>query len=199
MHLISLFAIFPLVVSIPLFSQAVPSAYSGGGPAIVVGAGVSNYYTEMFPKHMEGVAVWADCNSHRGPFYLRGFGVEAEVRDLDSRQPTGNNLRLATLGGGPIWTWRRYRKFHPYGKFLIDYGSMAHIKSPGFPSWYTADKWVTGATGGGVEYRAWRNVWVRADYEYQFWRVDWFNTTSFLDPRGFTVGVSYDLKHIHAH
>ena len=53
MHLISLFAIFPLVVSIPLFSQAVPSAYSGGGPAIVVGAG------RDWLKRCAGAAPWA--------------------------------------------------------------------------------------------------------------------------------------------
>jgi hypothetical protein len=191
MQLKSILVIAFLSTSIPLVSQVAPGGSEGGLP-LVVGAGFSDYYTEMFQKRMEGPTVWADWNFNLGPRFLQGFGVEAEVRVLDFGQPQGQKLRQATLGGGPIYTWRHYRKFQPYCKFLADYGSMDHIQIKGFPSLYTADKWLIWATGGGIEYRAWRNVWVRADYEYQFWRVKFFNPTSFLDPQGFTVGASYD-------
>jgi opacity protein-like surface antigen len=51
------------------------------------------------------------------------------------------------------------------------------------------------APGGGVEYRLWRNIWARGDYEYQTWSVFPTPTTN-LHPQGFTAGITYDLKHI---
>jgi len=198
MRLKSLLLMLFLTASIPAFSQVEPSAAEKGLP-LVVGGGISDFYTEMISKHLEGPTVWADWNFYRGPSFLRGFGVEAEVRDLDFGQPQGQKLQLATFGGGPVYTWRHFRSFHPYGKFLVDYSAMDHIKIAGLPSWYTADKWTTYACGGGVEYRTWGNVWIRADYEYQFWRVEFFNPNSFLNTQGFTVGASYNFGHMRAH
>ena len=61
-----------------------------------------------------------------------------------------------------MYTWRRFRNIHPYAKFLVDYGAQSNMAIPGFPSSYKSDKWIIYAPGGGVEARAWRNVWVRA-------------------------------------
>jgi opacity protein-like surface antigen len=188
-----------LAASFPAFSQVVPATKEDHLP-LVVGVGFSYFYTEMFSQRVEAPTVWADWSFNHGPSFLHGFGIEAEIRDLDFGQPPYNaNFQMFTAGGGPIYTLRHYRNFHPYGKFLVDYGSMNHIKISGFPSWYTRDNWTIYAPGGGIEYRAWRNVWVRADYEYQFWRADFFNTNTFLNPEGFTIGASYDFGHIHAH
>ena len=198
MHLKSVLAILFLTASLPVFSQVVPSATEGGLP-LVVGVGFSSYYTEMFVHNrMEGPTVWADWNFYHAPSFLHGFGIEAEARGRVFGQPQGQNLRQATAGGGPIYTLRHFRNFHPYAKFLADLGGEDHIKNRRLPSWYTADRWAIWAPGGGVEYRAWRNVSVRVDYQYQFWRVGFFNTTSFLNPQGFTVGASYDFRRIHA-
>lgn len=198
MRLNSVIAMLLLAVSLPMVSQVRPPAAKSESP-FVVGAGISYFYTEMFSNHVEGPTVWADWNFIRGPSFVRGFGVEAEARYLDFGQPQGQNLRMVTAGGGPIYTWRHFRNFHPYGKFLVDYGGMAHIKIPSLPSAHPSDKWTTYACGGGVEFRAWHNVWVRADYEYQFWRVKFFNPNSFLTPRGLTVGAAYDFGQMHAH
>jgi opacity protein-like surface antigen len=97
-----------------------------------------------------------------------------------------------------MYTWRHYRNFHPYAKLLVDYGAQKNIQIDGFPSWYKSDKWMIYAPGGGVEAHAWRNVWVRADYEYQFWKVEWFDN-NFLNPQGATLGVSYDFSRIRPH
>ncbi len=191
-------AVFLLFAALPSIAQVKPGAQESNFP-LVVGAGFSNYYTEMFQKRMVGATVWADWTFEHVPAPLRGIGLEAEVRDLDFGQPQGFRLRQFTAGGGPIYTWRHFRNVRPYAKFLVDYGSMTHIQISGFPAWYTGDKWAVYAVGGGGEYRVWRNVWVRADYEYQFWRVDFFNPTSFLDPRGVTVGASYDFRRNRTH
>jgi len=187
---------FFLATVFPATSQVTPAATQGGLP-LVVGVGFSDYYTEMFSKHMEAPTVWADWNFSHVPSFLRGFGIEAEVRDIDFGQPAGQQLRMFIAGGGPIYTLQHYRNFHPYGKFLVDYGSMSHMKISRLPSSYTADKWVIYAPGGGVEYRVRRNIWLRADYEYQFWR-DGFYDNTFLNPEGLTIGVSYDFKHFHS-
>ena len=47
------------------------------------------------------------------------------------------------------------------------------------------------APGGGLEYRIFRPIWVRADYEYQDWGTLLGNT---LNPQGFTVGVAYEFS-----
>jgi hypothetical protein len=184
--------------SLPVFSQVEPAATESGLP-LSVGAGVSDFYTEMISKHLQGPTVWADWNFYRGSSFLRGFGAEAEVRVLDFGEPPGQRLRLANAGGGPIYTWRHFCNIRPYGKFLVDFSGMDHIKISTLPRWYTADRWATYAVGGGVEYRAVGNVWIRADYEYQFWRVEFFNPNAFLNPQGFTVGASYNFRHVRAH
>jgi hypothetical protein len=184
-----LFAVLPAIAQVP------PGAQEGSLP-LAVGAGFSNYYTEMFQKRMDGATVWADWTFQHVPARLRGIGLEAEVRDLDFGQPHGFPMRQFTAGGGPIYTWRHFRNLHPYAKFLVDYGSMNHLQDFGFPAWYKSDKWAIYAVGGGGEYRVWRNVWVRADYEYQFWKVEFYNPNSYLDPNGITIGASYHFGRI---
>jgi hypothetical protein len=50
------------------------------------------------------------------------------------------------------------------------------------------------AAGGGFEYRIYRPLWARVDYEYETWGK-LFGNNDVLTPEGFTVGVSYDLSH----
>jgi len=198
MHLrIALVALF-LALTVPASAQLAPSRGGGGGGSlpISVGVGFSSFNTEMVGQRLEAPTVWADWNFNQAPKLLQGLGVEAEFRDLNSGQPAGVRLRQTTFGAGPIYTFRKYRSFHPYAKFLWDYGHM-DFKIPNFPPKYTSDGWVIYAPGVGGEYRAWRHVWVRADYQYQFWRVQFFNN-HFLNPQGITVGMAYDFGQSHA-
>jgi opacity protein-like surface antigen len=48
------------------------------------------------------------------------------------------------------------------------------------------------APGGGIDYRAFGNVWLRADYEYQDW-PNIFGKGYDLDPQGVTVGAMYEF------
>jgi opacity protein-like surface antigen len=183
-----------VTAAIPVTSQVVPAATQGGWP-LEVGGGVADYYPELANYYLKGPTAWIDVAPFRHPQLLHGLGLEGEARDLNYGQPANSRLRLYTFGGGPIYTWRHFRNFHPYGKFAVDYGAMDfNIHVPH----YTHDYWTIYAAGGGVEYRVWRNVWARGDYEYQFWRVG-FRGNSFLNPEGATLGVSYDLKILHRH
>lgn len=182
-----------LFAALPAFSQVAPSATHGGIP-IVVGAGYSNYATDWAGR-LSGVTIWVDWTALPVPPLLRGLGVEVEGRDLNFDR-TGDNakLRFDTAKGGPIYHWRRFPRFQPYAKFVIGIGSIDFSNNPGDP--YTHDTRTVYAPGGGGDLRLWRNVWVRGDYEYEGW-PDMYNHHT-LDPQGVSVGVMYDIGHMHS-
>jgi opacity protein-like surface antigen len=140
---------------------------------------------------MEGSTLWIDYQPNRTPYFLRGFGLEVEARDISwNRGDKPNNFRQDTASGGVIYTWQHYRKFHPYGKFMAGLASE-DFRVSGFPN-YTHDTRTFIAPGLGAEYRVLGHLWVRADYQYQFWQV---LLTGRPDPQGFTFGVMYDFRH----
>lgn len=125
--------------------------------------------------------------------------MDAEVRDIEFGRPNtvSPNFKLVTGSGGPIYTVRRFRNFQPYGKWLFGLGSFDfHVRDP----YYTHDTRTVFAPGGGFLYRLHHHLWVRADYEYQFWPDLFPNKNNphggTLDPQGFTLGFSYDFKPI---
>lgn len=182
---VSLFA--PLF---PAFSQVVP-AYTGRSLPLSVGFGPSSYDVDWGHGRMYGFTVWADYYPGFIPSSLRGLGVEIEARDISmDRSYTQPNVRQDTAGGGPIYTWRHFRNFHPYAKFLYEYGSydFTVFQAPD----YKHDTRSLWAAGGGLEYRVYRPIWVRADYEYQTWQTLLGRTPN---PQGFTVGFALDFSH----
>jgi opacity protein-like surface antigen len=188
----------------PAFSQVAP-AYSGPNLPLSVGIGPSGYDVDWGHGAMYGGTIWADWYPAQLPEILHGLGVEVEVRDISLRQncnPPGfcpqKNLREDTAGGGVIYSWRHFRNFHPYAKFLIEDGSVDHYlvtPTPSVPRDQSHANLMLFAAGGGLEYRIYRPIWVRADYEYQDWGTLLGNT---LNPQGITVGVSYDFSHAHS-
>ena len=179
----------------PAFSQVVP-AYHGPSLPLSVGIGPSSYDVDWGHGRMYGGTIWADWYPPQLPGILQGLGVEVEARDISLHQnciPAGfcpqKNMRQDTAGGGVIYSWRHFRNFHPYGKFLIEDGSVDFYPLPG----YAHDTRTLFAPGGGFEYRIFRPIWVRADYEYQDWGTLLGKT---LNPQGFTVGVSYAFSHV---
>ena len=186
-----LVAVFVAGAAIPAFSQVTPTA-TGGGLPLSVGIGYSNYHTDWSGR-LGGSMVWVDWNFYQQPSFLHGFGIEVEARDLNyGRTGAEPKLRMDTAAGGAIYTWRHYHKFHPYAKFLVGFGSIDF--SPLAPN-YSHDTRTVYAPGGGLDYRVYRNVWVRGNYEYQFW--PYFINHHALNPNGVTIGASYDFRHIH--
>jgi len=183
-----------MTASCPLFSQAVPSANGGEpqrGTTLGLGGGVSSYLMDFGHGRMTGGTVWADAEFNIGPKILHGFGLEGEARQVAyGRSPSQpSNLREETVSAGVTYTWHAPHDIHPYGKFLGGVGAINFH----FPyETYDHDTRTVTAAGGGVEARAFRRVWVRADYEYQWWPV-LFNKT--LDPQGVTLGVMYKFGH----
>lgn len=163
------------------FSQVHPAAKRNPLP-FAAGVGYS-YFAADWSGYEAGPVIWADWN----PVSFRGFGLEAEARDLNyGRTGDAPNLREDTIGGGPIYRIRHFRNVHFYGKFLVSFGS---IDFPGTTKRHETR--TVYAPGAGGEFRIWRNVWVRGDYEWQYWPQ--LGHGNYLNPKGASLGVTYDF------
>jgi len=184
------FGVLVVALASPGFSQVVSPVSENGFP-ISVGGGFSYWDVDWGVTKMEGGTLWADWQ----PSYLRGFGVEAEGRDISlDRGYAQNNFREATAGGGVIYAWDRYRDFRPYAKYLVSFGGINFDFYNPALSFYTHDTRTVTAPGFGLEARAYKHLWARVDYEYQFW-PDLFGTNKVLNPQGLTFGLMYDFRH----
>jgi len=187
---------FVFVLS-PVSAQTVPAATEGSLP-LAVGGGISSFNPDWNHGRMMGATLWGDWTPSRLPHILHGFGLEAEARDLNFGRggTVPAPLTEAAAGGGVIYTLHRYRNFQPYGKFLEEFGGLTWAKAP---TLYRHDTRTVTVWGGGFQYRAYRSLWVRADYEYQFW-PNLFGGKSdgkTLDPSGFTLGAMYHFSRPH--
>ncbi|MGA8728704.1 MAG: outer membrane beta-barrel protein [Terracidiphilus sp.] len=184
-----LLAIVLICASIPAFSQVVPEiGHPGKGLPLSVGVAFSTYHSD-WDSRLNGGAVWADYNFYKLPPLLDGLGLEIEGRDLNyGRTGADPKLRQDTLEGGVIYTTHFYRRFHPYGKFLFGYGSI-DFTSPN-PN-YSHDTRTMYVPGVGADTRFYKSLWLRVNYEYQFWPS--FFRYHTLNPDGWDVGVAYDF------
>jgi len=178
-----------VVATLSGHSQVGPAANQGGVP-VVVGGGISDFAIDWGPgTRMVGISAWVDLYPRGLPRMIDGLGVEAEGHAIDFGVPSGiSRMRQDTGEAGLIYSWNRYPNFRPFAKFLVGLGSID------FPriGTYSHDKFLVTSPAGGVEYRVWQHVWIRADYEYQYWHHTFGNTD--LNPNGVTVGASYDFR-----
>jgi opacity protein-like surface antigen len=197
MSLKAIVAMLTMTAAIPVFSQVVPAATSGG-TQFKVGAGFSDYEGGLNNGRLTGGALWVDINSTKLPPLLHGWGLEAEARGVQVDQTSPAELgtfRQATAGGGPMYTYLRFPRFHPYAKFVVNYaGQSFRIGSREY-----FETQVAYAPGGGLEYQVFSRLWARADYEYQIWPNPFNNPNWYLDPEGITVGLAWELKPLHRH
>jgi opacity protein-like surface antigen len=196
-----------LFFSPPLLkAQVIHSAMDRNQP-LAVGGGLSgfdpglerladNYFWKTGGSGvMLGATGWVDYYPHCIPPVLHGLGVEAEVRNTSwRRSDLESNFRQTTAGGGAIYSWRHFADFRPYGKAgaasgWINYAPASHL--------HHSDTRTVTYFGGGFEYRVWRKVWFRADYEYQMWpELLGLGTVS---PQGVTLGATYHFGRIRTH
>ena len=200
-------AVFLVCAAFPANAQTVPAARDPLLP-LAVGAGLSGFEPDMNAGRIYGGTLWIDYSPNWVPSFLHGIGVEANARDISLGRSASQspNLREDTAEGGVFYSWRHFRSFRPYVKGAGGYGNE---DSEGVQK----GKLVRGhesrtisAVGGGVELRATREIWVRADYEYQIW-PDFFKHINsagvevgppgLLNPQGFTVGALYHFNRPH--
>jgi opacity protein-like surface antigen len=173
----------------PVFSQVAPAVKINGLP-LGIGGGFTDYDLDYGPgRRMIGASAWADYH------LFRGLAVEAEGTSIFADKPAVlTRMRQDTIKGGGLYRLHPLLGIHPYGKALIGYGS---IDFPSHNPLYTHDTYTMWAFGGGVEYKIWKTLYARGDYEYQFWHE--FHGPHDLNPNGFTIGATYYLRGLHGH
>lgn len=178
----------------PVFAQVVPAASQSGSIPLVVGAGYSNLTMDWGPGHRSsGISAWVDLFPFPGRF--RDIGLEAEGRSSQ----WGNsipNLRQDTGQLGVIYSVSRYAKFHPYGKYLVGIGSMDFPAFKNIPN-YTHDTFTITSAAAGADVQAHGHLWLRAEYQYQWWHNTFGPNTT--NPNGVTIGVQWDLRKANSH
>jgi hypothetical protein len=183
------------IVALPGFSQVVPSAYEGGMP-LAIGGGVPYWDVDWgHGSKFGGGTIWIDYFPPLRPKVLHGIGVELEAREVHLNLGLPTTFRQVTIGGGALYTWHHFRNFSPYAKFEMGWGrdDFPNEDPPGTKP-YQHNVLIYMAPGAGLEYRVYRHIWVRADYEYQRWGPlppKNGNPT----PQGFTFGAMYDFRH----
>lgn len=184
-------AALAMAAALPLSAQTNPAAKEGGWP-VIVGGGLSRFnvdYPNVSSSNMEGPTLWADWV--RIPFVPRQLGIEAEWRKIDLNAPSAApQLRTNSFLGGPTYTMT-FSRLALYGKGMIGYGTL-HF--PAFGTYQNDSRTIRGV-GGGAEYRAWDSVWLRGDYEYQWWPN--LFVKGGMHPSGLTFSVGYDFRTIH--
>jgi hypothetical protein len=188
-------AAFFISAALPGFSQVVPAATQRSWP-IEIGGGLSYFGTHIV-NHQYPSAVYPELKGNLlGPRRLYGLGIEAEGRKLSWDNSSVDPLLKENTGaGGPIYMWRHYRNFHPYGKFLLGFGGIDFYGTyPGCKHDCNHDSDTFYDPGGGAEYRIRGSLWVRGDYEYELWTKFGQPANKTIYPKGFTFGVSYDMR-----
>jgi Outer membrane protein beta-barrel domain len=182
--------LFCVLAVYPAASQVGHSGEESGIP-IAIGVGGSSFQPDLGAGRMAGITGWIDYNPVFISRFVRGLGIEGEIYNLSFSNSTAlSGAHERAFSGGLNYGWRHYSNFRPYGKILYGYGTVD------FPSTSDLSNGSSGVTtaGGGLDYRVYSNIWMRADYEYQFWS-NLGSTT--LHPQGFTIGAVLDLRPFH--
>jgi hypothetical protein len=183
----------------PMFAQVAPAGIAKTLP-LNVGVGFSNYDTGFSGDRLNGATLQMDYEPGIFSRHLYGLGVMAQGRDLDMGQPSDQPFLREDVGsGGAIYRWNRYFLIRPYGEFLMGFGNADYKTPSGIH--YHQTRTVTTA-GGGAEFDAYHRLWVRADYEYEWWPNFFVTYASLqgkdpapaLHPQGLTLGFSYHFS-----
>jgi opacity protein-like surface antigen len=197
-------AVLFTLASLHAIAQVAP-AVKISGPPLGVGGGLTDFDTDYYRPdlpywsgRMIGISAWADYS------VFHGLGVEVEGTSIFGNKPTpysrsGNeifgSLKEQTVQGGIIYRYHPVYRLRPFVKALGGYGS---IDFPSTRLYYTNETAGIYSIGGGLEYKVWRNVYARGQYEYQWWKGFRSGSQS-LNPNGFTVGATYYLRGVHRH
>jgi len=183
-------AVLFIVSSLPAFSQVAPAVKISGFP-LGVGAGISDYFLDYGTgRRMVGVSAWADYT------LFHGLGVDVEGTSIFAARPSAiSRMKQNTIKLNAIYRYHELFHLRPYVK---GGGGLASIDFPSRNPLYTHDTFTVYDFGGGLEYRAWRTLYVRADYEYQT-VVHYESSVKNLNPNGFTIGATFYLRGVHGH
>jgi opacity protein-like surface antigen len=167
-----------------LVAQVAPAAKVGGLP-IGISVGVSDYDIDYGPdRRMQGLVARA------GIGLFHGLGVDFGARTIFMNTPSGiTRMQQTTYLAGAFYESPGIWRLRPFARFG---GGIGVIEFPSNNPLYTRDSYVVYAPSGGAEYPITPKVFVRAEYEYQYWRQ--YHGQHDLTPSGYTVGVTYYMR-----
>jgi opacity protein-like surface antigen len=170
-----------------LVAQVAPAARVGGR-AIGIGAGVSDYYLDYGPgRRMQGLVARASL----GIFH--GLGVDGNARTIFMDTPLSlTRMQQNTFLGGVYYEAKPIFRARPFVRMAAGLGT---IEFPSKNPAYTRDSYTVFAPSAGFEFPVVDKVYVRAEYEYQFWKE--YHGPKYLNPQGVTLGVTYYLRGMH--
>ncbi len=119
------------------------------------------------------------------------FQPALDVRYTSVSGPTANQSSLA----GGLKLQRNFGPLRPYGDVEVGTGTIAFIDPTRNPdgSWYRRDNSVITAVGGGVEVRLARWIDVKADAQYQYWKLG--HDQHYLTPFITSIGIAYRIPY----
>lgn len=188
-----------LVVSSTLFAQVRPTAEGANSGSVWVGAEISTFNPDYgclnsspfscWNHQLMGIAPYIDTKTRFSP----RVRMEAVGRFLHWRGP--GSLTETSYLAGPTFRLLQYKQLAFSGKVLAGITKLSVVK-PAVGS----GNYLTYAPGALVDYKVWRRMSARIDYENQDWvffkgaRTNTTDGTGPLTPNGLSLGLSYALR-----
>jgi len=188
-----------LVVSSTLFAQVVPTVEGNRSGSMWVGAEISTFNPDYgcinsspfscWNHQLLGIAPYVDTRTLFSP----RVRMEAQARFLHWRGP--GFLTESSYLAGPTFRLLQYRQLALSGKLLVGKAKLTVAKPAAGGGSYLAY-----APGAMVDYKVARRMYLRVDYENQFWpsfkgvRTHTTDGTGALTPTGLSVGLSYAVR-----
>jgi opacity protein-like surface antigen len=173
-----------LCLSSSIQAQVAPAATVGGRP-IGLTVAFSDYSIDYGPdRRMQGVMV------RGGVGVFRGLGVDVSARTIFMNTPPRlTRMQQNTFLAGAFYETSGRWRVRPFARFA---GGIGTIEFPSRNPFYTRDTFTVYGASGGIEYPIIPKLYLRGEYEYQFWLK--YQGPNQLNPQGGTLGVTYYLR-----
>jgi hypothetical protein len=188
-----------LVVSSTLFAQVKPMAEGVPYGSMWVGAEISTFNPDYGCMNSSPFSCWNHQLMGISPYIdvktmlSARVRMEAQGRFLHWHGP-GSLTETSYLAGPIVRLWQ-YRQLTLSGKLLVGRTKLA-IAKPAVGS----GSYLAYAPGALVDYRVWRRMSARLDFENQIWanfkgvKTRTTDGTGALTPTGLSFGLSYALR-----
>jgi hypothetical protein len=202
----SLSAILQRIASRSAFAMLSLSLAAWAGLAAGLATGPAQAQARATADRSFGLAAYAGGSYARTDYGSndKGYIVGADLNTifhhfqpaLDARYTsvTGTTANQSSFAGG-LKLQRKFGPFRPYGDMEVGFGTIGFVDPGRNPdgSWYRRDNSVITAFGGGVDVRVARWIDVKADAQYQLWKLG--HDQHYLTPFITSIGVVYRIPY----
>jgi opacity protein-like surface antigen len=177
-----------LLFCAPVIAQVMPEASTGNSSKLSVGGGVDYWRGDWGTITRYGPTAWVNDE------LWHGLGVTAEGYSMMAGGANPAPAYKFFVGQGGVEYHYHWHRLAPYAKYEMGFAGLSWPHKP--TSTYVHDTRTTWAMGGGLDYKFWGRIGIRADYTYEGF-PDFYSPVTgqhhTLDPAGFALGVMYHL------